>query len=60
MIGSKLGQDGLHAQDFGRLVGDMRQGWAVLGAMTLGWNTVQFDVTNPADSYQRALKLLGL
>ena len=32
----------------------------VLGAMTLGWNTVQFDVTNPADSYQRALKLLGL
>lgn len=32
----------------------------VLGAMKLGWQTVQFDVTNPADSYQRALKLLGL
>lgn len=32
----------------------------VLGAMKLGWQTVQFDVTKPADSYQRALKLLGL
>ncbi|PUE55148.1 HAD-IA family hydrolase [Limnohabitans parvus] len=32
----------------------------VLGAMRLGWQTVQFDVTHPADSYQRALKLLGL
>ncbi len=32
----------------------------VLGAMRLGWQTVQFDVTNPSDSYQRALRLLGL
>jgi len=32
----------------------------VLGAIKLGWQTVQFDVTHPADSYQRALKLLGL
>lgn len=32
----------------------------VLGAMRLGWQTVQFDVMNPADSYQRALKLLGI
>ena len=32
----------------------------VLGAMRLGWQTVQFDVTHPAESYQRALKLLGL
>lgn len=32
----------------------------VLGAMKLGWQTVQFDVMQPADSYQRALKLLGL
>ena len=32
----------------------------VLGAMKLGWQTVQFDVTHPAESYQRALKLLGL
>jgi putative hydrolase of the HAD superfamily len=32
----------------------------VLGAMKLGWQTVQFDVTHPADSYQRALSLLGL
>lgn len=31
----------------------------VLGAMKLGWQTVQFDVTHPAESYQRALKLLG-
>ena len=32
----------------------------VLGAMKLGWQTVQFDVMNPVDSYQRALKLLGI
>ncbi|PIT81785.1 HAD family hydrolase [Limnohabitans sp. 15K] len=32
----------------------------VLGAMRLGWQTVQFDVMNPEDSYQRALKLLGI
>ena len=32
----------------------------VLGAMKLGWQTVQFDVTHPAGSYLRALKLLGL
>ncbi|MBP6277350.1 MAG: HAD-IA family hydrolase [Limnohabitans sp.] len=32
----------------------------VLGAMRLGWQTVQFDVTSPSDSYQRALRLLGL
>ena len=32
----------------------------VLGAMRLGWQTVQFDVMNPVDSYQRALKLLGI
>ncbi len=32
----------------------------VLGAMKLGWQTVQFDVTHPADSYRLALKLLGL
>lgn len=32
----------------------------VLGAMRLGWQTVQFDVTRPADSYRRALQLLGL
>jgi putative hydrolase of the HAD superfamily len=32
----------------------------VLGAIKLGWQTVQFDVTHPAESYQRALKLLGL
>ena len=32
----------------------------VLGAIHLGWQTVQFDVTQPADSYQQALALLGL
>ena len=32
----------------------------VLGAIDLGWQTVQFDVTQPAGSYQRALALLGL
>lgn len=32
----------------------------VLGAIKLGWQTVQFDVVHPAESYQRALKLLGL
>lgn len=32
----------------------------VWGAMSLGWQTVQFDVTSPSDSYQRALRLLGL
>lgn len=32
----------------------------VWGAMNLGWQTVQFDVTSPSDSYQRALRLLGL
>jgi len=32
----------------------------VLGAMRQGWQTVQFDVMNTADSYQRALKLLGI
>lgn len=32
----------------------------VLGAMKRGWQTVQFDVTQPADSYRRALNLLGL
>lgn len=32
----------------------------VQGAMKLGWQTVQFDVTRPAESYQRALSLLGL
>jgi putative hydrolase of the HAD superfamily len=32
----------------------------VLGAMRLGWKTVQFDVMQPADSYQRALELLGI
>lgn len=32
----------------------------VLGAMRLGWQTVQFDVTSPSVSYQRALRLLGL
>jgi putative hydrolase of the HAD superfamily len=32
----------------------------VLGAMTLGWQTVQFDVVHPTNSYQRALKLLGI
>ena len=32
----------------------------VLGAIQAGWQTVQFDVTQPAQSYQRALQLLGL
>lgn len=32
----------------------------VLGAMRLGWQTVQFDVTQPAESYQRALELLRI
>jgi putative hydrolase of the HAD superfamily len=32
----------------------------VRGATDLGWQTVQFDVTRPADSYQQALALLGL
>lgn len=32
----------------------------VQGAMKLGWQTVQFDVTRPAESYRRALSLLGL
>lgn len=31
----------------------------VLGAMKLGWKTVLFDVTAPAQSYQRAMALLG-
>lgn len=32
----------------------------VQGAIQLGWQVVQFDVTQPADSFQRALLLLGL
>jgi putative hydrolase of the HAD superfamily len=32
----------------------------VLGAMKLGWQTVHFDVTRPALSYQRVLDLLAL
>lgn len=32
----------------------------VLGAMQAGWQTVQFDVIHPAQSYQRALQLLGV
>ena len=32
----------------------------VLGAIHQGWQAVQFDVTQPTDSYQRALALLGL
>jgi len=31
----------------------------VQGAIQLGWQVVQFDVTQPADSFQRALRLLG-
>ena len=32
----------------------------VQGAIQAGWQGVQFDVTHPAESYQRALMLLGL
>ena len=32
----------------------------VQGAIQLGWQVVQFDVTQPAASFQRALRLLGL
>jgi putative hydrolase of the HAD superfamily len=32
----------------------------VQGAILVGWQVVQFDVTHPAESYQRALMLLGL
>ncbi|MBU3711455.1 MAG: HAD-IA family hydrolase [Limnohabitans sp.] len=32
----------------------------VQGAIQLGWQVVQFDVTQPADSFQRALRLLGV
>jgi putative hydrolase of the HAD superfamily len=32
----------------------------VLGAIKLGWKTVQFDVTDPATSYARALALLEI
>jgi putative hydrolase of the HAD superfamily len=32
----------------------------VLGAIQLGWKTVQFDVTDPATSYARALALLDI
>jgi putative hydrolase of the HAD superfamily len=32
----------------------------VQGAIQVGWQVVQFDVTHPAESYQRALMLLGL
>jgi putative hydrolase of the HAD superfamily len=32
----------------------------VLGAIHQGWQAVQFDVTQPTDSYQQALALLGL
>ena len=32
----------------------------VLGALKLGWKTVQFDVTDPATSYARALALLEI
>jgi putative hydrolase of the HAD superfamily len=31
----------------------------VQGAIQLGWQVVQFDVTQPGDSFQRALRLLG-
>jgi putative hydrolase of the HAD superfamily len=40
------------------LVDDQRRN--VIGAMNMGWQTVHFDVTHPADSYQRALDLLGI
>jgi putative hydrolase of the HAD superfamily len=32
----------------------------VIGAMKMGWKTVHFDVKHPAESYQRALDLLGI
>ena len=32
----------------------------VQGAIQVGWQVVQFDVTHPAESYQSALMLLGL
>jgi putative hydrolase of the HAD superfamily len=32
----------------------------VLGAIHVGWKTVQFDVTDPATSYARALALLEI
>jgi putative hydrolase of the HAD superfamily len=32
----------------------------VQGAIQLGWQVVQFDVTQPAESFQRALRLLGV
>jgi putative hydrolase of the HAD superfamily len=32
----------------------------VLGAIQVGWKTVQFDVTDPATSYARALALLEI
>ena len=32
----------------------------VQGAIQLGWQVVQFDVTQPGDSFQRALRLLGV
>jgi len=32
----------------------------VIGAIKMGWQTVHFDVTHPAKSYQMALDLLGI
>jgi putative hydrolase of the HAD superfamily len=32
----------------------------VVGAIQAGWQTVHFDVTQPANSYQMALKVLGI
>lgn len=32
----------------------------VIGAIKAGWHTVQLDVTQPAESFQTALKLLGI
>jgi putative hydrolase of the HAD superfamily len=32
----------------------------VMGAIQVGWQTVHFDVTQPAKSYEMALKVLGI
>jgi putative hydrolase of the HAD superfamily len=32
----------------------------VVGANQVGWQTVHFDVTQPANSYQMVLKVLGI
>ncbi len=45
---------------FGRMVGDRRQGWAVLGAMTIMFVVAAIGITSAEQAAQPALQALGV